>query len=164
MFADILRQLRAESDISQGKLAKSIGVSGGNVSSWESGESKPGYTALCSLAQFFGVSADYLLEISPKKENDLSDDRQLIENIKKEQRLFCDGSPLDAEEADLIAMFRLLPEEEREDIFDIVHLKYKRRVERKRESIYWTYKADRLKQKSTAAGSDLSGSGQSGIA
>lgn len=61
-------------------------------------------------------------------------------------------------------MFRLLPEEEREDIFDIVHLKYKRRVERKRESIYWTYKADRLKQKSTAAGSDLSGSGQSGIA
>lgn len=88
MFADILRQLRAESDISQGKLAKSIGVSGGNVSSWESGESKPGYTALCSLAQFFGVSADYLLELSPKKENDLSDDRQLIENIKKEQRLF----------------------------------------------------------------------------
>ena len=36
-------------------------------------------------------------------------------------------------------MFRLLPEEEREDIFDIVHLKYKRRVEKKRESIYWTY-------------------------
>ena len=38
----------------------------------------------------------------------------------------------------------------REDVFDIVHLKYKRRVDRKRESIYWTYKADKLKQKSTA--------------
>ena len=31
-------------------------------------------------------------------------------------------------EADLVAMFRLLPEEEREDIFDIVHLKYGRHL------------------------------------
>ena len=139
MFADILRQLRAESNISQGKLAKSIGVSGGNVSSWESGESKPGYTALCALAQFFEVSADYLLELSPKKEGDSDDALQFLEGIKKEQGLLCDGSPLDNIEADLIAMFRLLPSEEQEDIFDIVHLKYKRRVERKRESIYWTY-------------------------
>ena len=36
-------------------------------------------------------------------------------------------------------MFRLLSEEEREDVFDIVHLKYKRRLGKKAESIYWTY-------------------------
>lgn len=36
-------------------------------------------------------------------------------------------------------MFRLLPEGEREDVFDIVHLKYKRRIGKKAESIYWTY-------------------------
>ncbi len=33
----------------------------------------------------------------------------------------------------------LLPEEEREDIFDIVHLKYRRRLGKKAGSIYWTY-------------------------
>ena len=51
----------------------------------------------------------------------------------------CDGVGLSEMESDLIAMFRLLPEEQREDIFDLVHLKYRKHVERKKESIYWTY-------------------------
>ena len=38
-----------------------------------------------------------------------------------------------------MARFRLLPEEEREDIFDIVHLKYRRHLGKKAGSIYWTY-------------------------
>ena len=33
----------------------------------------------------------------------------------------------------------LCREEQREDIFDLVHLKYRKHVERKKESIYWTY-------------------------
>ena len=139
MFSDILKQLRAESGVSQGKLAKSIGVSGGNVSSWESGESKPGYTALCLLAQFFGVSADYLLELSPKKESVEDEGLRQLDDFKQEQGLTCDGSPLSSLETDLVAMFRLLPESEREDVFDVVHLKYKRHLGKKAESIYWTY-------------------------
>ena len=51
----------------------------------------------------------------------------------------CDGVGLSEMESDLIAMYRLLPEEQREDIFDLVHLKYRKHVERKKESIYWTY-------------------------
>lgn len=142
MFADILKQLRAESNVSQGKLAKSIGVSGGNVSSWESGESKPGYTALCSLAQFFEVSADYLLELSPKKEGGDADELRRLNDFKKEQGLICDGSPLNDEETDLVAMYRLLPVHVREDMFDQVFCLYRKYIERKRESIYWTYAED----------------------
>ena len=59
--------------------------------------------------------------------------------MKEEQGLLCDGSPLSSLETDLVAMFRLLPEEEREDVFDIVHLKYKRHLGKKAGSIYWTY-------------------------
>jgi len=143
MFADILKQLRAESDISQGKLAKSIGVSGGNVSSWESGESKPGYTALCSLAQFFEVSADYLLELSPKKEGGEADELCRLNEFKKEQGLVCGGSPLNDEETDLIAMYRLLPDNVREDMFEQVFCLYRKYAERKRESFYWTYGEDK---------------------
>ena len=62
-----------------------------------------------------------------------------LEAVKREQGLLCDGSPLSSLETDLVAMFRLLPEEEREDVFDIVHLKYKRRLGKKAGSIYWTY-------------------------
>lgn len=139
MFSEIIKALRAEKRLSQTQLAQEIGVSPGNVGDWETGRSKPGYNALAALTRIFGVSADYLLELSPERTSEKPDELQRLDAVKVEQGLLCDGSPLDDMEDDLIAMFRLLPEEEREDIFDIVHLKYKRRVERKKESIYWTY-------------------------
>lgn len=135
MFSDLLKNLRNQKRITQPQLAKAVGVSPGNISDWETGRSKPGYVALATLSRFFDVSADYLLELnsSPVKTGvDLSD-------YKIEQGLSCDGSPLTDDEADLVAMFRLLPSYEREDIFDLVYFKYKKHVERKEESIYWTY-------------------------
>ena len=74
------------------------------------------------------MSADYLLEIEPSPAK-ASDD---LFAHQKTAGLICDGSPLEGEEADLIAMYRLLPEEQREDIFDLVHLKYRKHVERKK--------------------------------
>ena len=139
MFAEILKDLRSKSGLSQGQLAKSVGVSPGNVSDWEVGKTKPGYMALAALARFFEVSADYLLELddAPVKTGvDLS-------QYKAEQGLVCDDSPLEDEEADLVAMYRLLPSHEQEDVFDLVHFKYIKHVEKKAESIYWTYKADK---------------------
>lgn len=153
MFSELLKDLRAQTGVSQTELAQALGVSNGNVGDWERGRSKPGYIALAGLSRFFGVSADYLLELDCE---DVKTSDNLLQ-YKTEQGLLCDGSPLEADEADLVAMFRLLPEEEREDVFDIVHLKYKRRVERKRESIYWTYKEDKLKRKNAAADDDNQG-------
>ena len=138
MFSDILKRLRKESHVSQAKLAESIGVSPGNVSTWESGESKPGYTALYALAQFFEVSADYLLELTPQKKGEaeiLGGQAQSLDGIKKEQGLLCDDSPLQDEEADLVAMYRLLPDHKKEDAFDIICTLYQKHVERKKESI-----------------------------
>ena len=150
MFSEILKDLRSKSGISQGQLAKSVGVSPGNVSDWEVGKTKPGYVALAALARFFGVSADYLLELDEAPVKTGVD----LERIKMEQGLSCDGSPLETEEADLIAMFRLLPSYEREDLFDLVYFKYKKHVEKKMESIYWTYAAEREKAKPPSAPGD----------
>lgn len=135
VFSDILKTLRNQKNISQPQLAKEIGVSSGNISDWETGRSKPGYVALTALSRFFEVSADYLLELNsrPVKAGDS------LALFKDEQGLCCDGSPLSDLEADLIAMFRLLPSLEREDVFDIIHLKYKRHVEKKKDSIFSTY-------------------------
>lgn len=135
MFSTILKNLRAKSGLSQGQLAKNLGVSPGNVSDWESGKTKPGYAALSSLARFFEVSADYLLGLDAVPNRA---DLDLVQ-YKTEQGLTCDDSPLDEMEADLIAMFRLLPSYEREEYFDMMHFKYKKHVEKKAESIYWTY-------------------------
>ena len=116
MFSAVLKKLRSEKNLTQGQLAKEVGVSPGNVGDWETGKSKPGYNALASLARIFEVSADYLLEIEPSPAK-ASDD---LFAHQKTAGLICDGSPLEGEEADLIAMYRLLPEEQREDIFDLV--------------------------------------------
>lgn len=139
MFNTLLKELRAQKGLTQGQLAKEAGVSPGNVGDWESGKSKPGYNALASLARIFDVSADYLLELTPEKTSSEDDSHRRLDEFKREQGLTCDGSPLSSLETDLVAMFRLLPEDEREDVFDIVHLKYKRRIGKKAESIYWTY-------------------------
>lgn len=157
MFSDLLKSLREQKHISQTQLAKEIGVSAGNISDWETGRSKPGYVALAALSRFLEVSADYLLELDlhPVKTGvDLT-------SYKASHGLSCDGSPLEEEEADLVAMYRLLPSHAQEDMFDLLHCLYRKYAERKRESIYWTYKADKLKQEGTAA-SD--GGSQGGIA
>ena len=135
MFADILKSLRTRKNISQPQLAKEISVSSGNISDWETGRSKPGYVALSALSRFFEVSADYLLELDnePVKTGDS------LSHYKEEQGLTCDGSPLEEEEADLIAMLRLMSSDQQEEIFDYTYFKYRRFVERKRESIYSTY-------------------------
>ena len=123
MFASLLKQLRAKKGVSQLELAKAIGVSNGNVGDWERGRSKPGYDALIALSRFFEVSAGRLLEI-PK----VSD-------------LVCDGVPLSEAEADLIAMYRILDDHGREDVFDFVTMKYEKATGEK-GSIYSTYIED----------------------
>ncbi len=56
MFSALLKKLRSEKNLTQGQLAKEVGVSPGNVGDWETGKSKPGYNALASLARIFEAS------------------------------------------------------------------------------------------------------------
>lgn len=152
MFNALLKELRAQKGMTQGQLAKAAGVSPGNVGDWESGKSKPGYNALASLARIFDVSADYLLELTPEKTSDEDEDLCRLDEFKREQGLACDGSPLDAEETDLVAMYRLLPSHVREDMFEQVYCLYRKYAERKMESIYWTYAADREEEERKRSG------------
>lgn len=121
------------------KVERECGLANASIRRWET--QSPRLDSVVSVANYLHVSVDYLALGRCDKATQEMEEFDL-EAAKREQGLICDGSPLDNLEADLIAMFRLLPEEEREDVFDIVHLKYKRRVERKRESIYWTYTED----------------------
>lgn len=60
-FAFRLKQLRDEKDISQAALAKSIDIGASTVAMWETGERYPTAQYLDKVANFFGVSTDYLL-------------------------------------------------------------------------------------------------------
>ena len=58
---EILKKLRSQKGLTQEALAEEMGVSVQAVSKWENGLSCPDIAALPGLAEFFGVTVDYLL-------------------------------------------------------------------------------------------------------
>ncbi len=60
-ISEMIRELRTDKGISQETLADVCDVSMQAVSKWENGQSCPDITFLPLLAEYFGVSTDYLL-------------------------------------------------------------------------------------------------------
>ena len=61
LFAERLKELRAEKNIGQNALAKALNLSNASLSYWETGKQIPSAEVIFKLAQYFNVSADYLL-------------------------------------------------------------------------------------------------------
>ena len=55
------RECREKSGLTAAELGKRIGVSQAAVTQWETGKKFPSSETLCKLADFYGVSVDYLL-------------------------------------------------------------------------------------------------------
>lgn len=60
-FGDILEELRKDRGMTQKDLSKIIFVTAGTISNYESGQYKPDLPKLIVLADYFGVSLDYLI-------------------------------------------------------------------------------------------------------
>lgn len=61
IFADRIRQLRAEKGVSQQKVADALGITKTGYQFYEYGTQSPSFAILPRIADFFDVSADYLL-------------------------------------------------------------------------------------------------------
>lgn len=61
MIGSIIKELRSEKGLSQQALGKVIGVSQKAIDYWERGINEPKASYIVLLADFFNVSADYLL-------------------------------------------------------------------------------------------------------
>jgi len=64
MFTVRLKELRKSKGVSQTALAEALGVSQQAVGKWETARSSPDPGTVAQIAEFFGVSADYLLGCS----------------------------------------------------------------------------------------------------
>lgn len=62
-FGERLRDLRKEKNIGQIELAKQLGVGKSIISLWEKDECEPTLSKLVAIANFFGVTTDYLCGI-----------------------------------------------------------------------------------------------------
>lgn len=64
-----IKILRTEKNLSQEELAKQIHVTQTMISQWEKGKKQPGREVAESLADFFGVTLDYLLGRTADRNN-----------------------------------------------------------------------------------------------
>lgn len=64
-IAKVLTELRKSKGLSRQKLADNFGISVHTYIKYENGSVKPPYETLCLLADFYGVTTDYLLGREP---------------------------------------------------------------------------------------------------
>ncbi len=62
-FGEKIKNLREDADLSQTELGKAINMTQRKVSYIERGQCEPSMEDIAALAQFFKVSADYLLNV-----------------------------------------------------------------------------------------------------
>lgn len=103
-----IESLRKSKGLSQGKLEKQLGFSNGSISKWKN--STPKVERLQKLADFFGVSVEYLMtgKEENKKENsviDIKDELERVRDLLKNRTrhlIYYDGEKLDDESLDAI--------------------------------------------------------------
>ena len=79
-----IKDLREDRDMRQSDLARETGIDQRTISNYETGKTAPDAYALVKLADFFGVSIDYLLG---RTSIDASSEKKkiyLIDKIKEE--------------------------------------------------------------------------------
>ena len=101
-----IEELRKSTGMSQGKLEKELGFSNGSISKWKN--STPKYDRLQKIADYFGVSVEYLMtgkegesnapELTTKDERDIAKDLdRIMGEIKKgdDSPLYYNGVEID---------------------------------------------------------------------
>ncbi len=71
-FGFTLKELRKSYNLTQAELASRIGLSKAVVSKYENGMGYPTFDVLIRIADFFGVTTDYLLGVAKGKTIDVS--------------------------------------------------------------------------------------------
>ena len=99
-----LRELRKSKDLTQAQVADGINCTPAAYNRYETGERQPPIDALTKLADYFGVSLDYLVGRAPIRDSALSNYE--IEFIKK---------------------LRSVPDSVREDAMDFLDIKIRKK-------------------------------------
>lgn len=108
---EIYQKLRDERGLKDSDVAREASVSKSTFSDWKVGRSKPGIKKLQKIADFFGVTVDYLMtgkEDEQKGKDNTDDLKQKFEELKellesgKMQPLRYDGQPIDDNTKELL--------------------------------------------------------------
>ena len=95
-----LRELRKSRRLSQAQVAAGVNCSTATYSRYENGSRQPAMDTMMQLADFYGVSMDYLCGRTPP-----------------------DASALSDYEKDMLTAFRKAPDSVQDDVVDFLNLK-----------------------------------------
>ena len=103
-FGDKLKMLRQRKNVKQKELADYLFLKQSSVSDYENNRSTPSPETIKKIAEYFNVSADYLLDISPKEKDKLDSTLEsALEELKNEDTLlFMKKGDIDEETARLL--------------------------------------------------------------
>lgn len=113
-FANRLKQLRKENNLTQEELAQKISKTRSTIAGYETERKEPDYETLVLLAKYFNVSLDYLMGVSDVRnpyinDKDLDEVDKFLLELKKEAEKegleFDETSP-----QELIETYKLLKE------------------------------------------------------
>lgn len=76
MFSERIIRLRKETNMTQSELAKKLGIPRTTYSNYENGNRQPDYETLQKIANYFGVSSDYLIGMSDTSSNVVKENKQ----------------------------------------------------------------------------------------
>lgn len=82
MFSERLKMLRKKADITQEELAKILGVERSSIGKYEASGVIPSHNILIAIADYFGVSVDYLLGRTETEKPDESKARELFNIVE----------------------------------------------------------------------------------
>ncbi|MFE5801727.1 helix-turn-helix domain-containing protein, partial [Bacillus thuringiensis] len=101
MIGEKIKELRKNSKITQEQLGNAIGVSKMAISYFEKGKKSPGRESLKKIADYFGVTTDYLLGRSEDPELNEEEDKVVSEEGKN-----------------IMSLIESLPEDERKKAWE----------------------------------------------
>lgn len=128
-----VQELIKEQGITIKQLERECELANATIRRWET--QTPNIESVRKVAQRLNTTIDFLVSGSSPNAND------------PRFTVYCDGVPLTESEADLVAMYRLLSNEDRKTIFDLTTLKYEQTTG-ERGSTYSTYSDTNKQQKS----------------
>lgn len=109
---EVFEQLLQKNNVTSYKVAKEAGVTQTALSNWKSGRSTPTTKTLQKIADYFGVTIDYLMtggeseakepQLKPKDEKDIKNILASTEQLLRQEGLMFDGDPASPEAIDSI--------------------------------------------------------------
>ena len=103
-ISEKIKNERVARGVSQGTLSKELNIHQQNISRWEKGDNVPNIYDCAKLADYFGVTIDYLVG----REDDFGVVK--IEN----------SSQISNDEKELISVYKLLSQEDKQKVLSII--------------------------------------------